>query len=175
MSHHPSIMAFPGGKHWEPALYRLHSWLPQMSSLSQLTLALTFPSQWELLLPNSLRELELSNIMNEDRTCPARVLLDLTNITCLNMNCVRGIDDVYFRRLKLLSSLQKCSLLVTDVTGSAFKHIHWRYLTFLSVGSSFDGCHFPLIGTAFPNLMDLRLAHCHNVRIVFSMQIILAV
>lgn len=144
---------------------RLHTWLPSLTSLTQLTLALTFPEIWEHLLPTSLRELEISNITQVERHCPSRVLLDLTNLTCLKLNCVRGVNDVYLQHLKPLPVLQRCSLMLTEVTGKAFKFFCWEHLTFLSIGSWLNGCHIQYIGTTFPNLQELRIAHCHNVRL----------
>lgn len=148
---------------------RLQTWLPNLTSLTQLTLALTFPARWEHLLPTSLMELEISNIVQVERHCPARVLLDLTNLTCLKLNCVRGVDDVYLRHLQPLPALQRCSLMLTEVTGKAFKHFCWEHLTFLSIGSWLDGCHIQYIGTSFPNLQELRISHSHNVRLRSSL------
>lgn len=160
-----SLCVHPGCamSHESRGAYRFHPWLPHLSSLTQLTLALTFPSKWELLLPTSLKRLEISNILHEEWRCPSRVLLDLIHLTCLNINCVRGVDDIFLRKLRSMPALKTCSLQLTHITGRAFKHIYWEHLTYLSVGSLLDGTCLMHIGVAFPSLKDLRIVHCHNV------------
>lgn len=115
-------------------------------------------------MPPSLKNLEISNILNAERRCPACVLLGLTELTCLKINCVNGIDDLFLRHLKAKQGLQSCTLMLTAVTGRALKYMLWEDLTFLSIGSAWDDSNIPSIGTAFPKLRDLRLVHCSNVR-----------
>eukprot|EP00892_Ulva_mutabilis_P011283 jgi/Ulvmu1/8527/UM044_0061.1 len=149
---------------------RLHTWLPHLTSLTQLTLALAIPATWESLFPVSLKELELSSILQSGRRCHPSVLAALTQLTCLKINCSRGINDVFVRDLKALTRLQTCTFMVTNVTGSTFKYISWEHLTFLSIGSAFDDSNFVHIGTAFPHLTDLHLVQCKRMSTLAGLQ-----
>lgn len=74
-----------------------------------------------------------------------------------------SVDDDFIRGLGLLMKLERLFLCGTVVTGSGFKDLALRRLTFLSIGGAMQSAHFRHLCRAAPGLQDLRLERCGKV------------
>ena len=142
---------------------RLHCWLPHMTALTSLTMALAFPCSWPKLLPVSLQALDISNV-SPLYACPWFVLQLCTNLTKLSLQCISSVDDNFLKPLSVLSNLQKLFLCQSSVTGHAFRSLTLPKLHTFALGPSLDGTHLQDLSKAMPALQTLRLDSCGRVR-----------
>jgi hypothetical protein len=143
--------------------FRLHHWLPHLSGLTSLTLALTFPSIWSDLLPTNLRQFELSNIGDISQQCPSLVLAALTQLTRLSLQCSPFVNDEFIGELGTLSKLKQLFLNCTSVTGSGFRKVLMPSLQQVAIGSDVNADGLSHLCGAAPSLQDLRLDRCKKV------------